>query len=312
MTQYGICLMKTHSKIVVVMFSIIMAVLGIYGCYYTDLNFDFKIIGPDHSKFVKWIENLERNFPSESYFPIDIVLKTPNLDYSSLQLQNQFFLLDQLAKENYFNASLNWLTSYMQWTRVSNFSKFTFYDKLNEFLSLHPIYKRDILFGQNNTIIASRIHFFTRPVQSWVFRRDAMLSLRKDLEKTGVDFIPVSFPFIYASQLVVIVQETLVNLIICCLVILFVTLPYLIHFKVTFLLFFSFVFFTFELFAVMYVWGLSLNSITMIVLVMAIGFSVDYSCHITHGYLVSEKLTPEDRIVDAMVSLGGSVLKGGL
>ncbi|XP_002166193.3 NPC intracellular cholesterol transporter 1 [Hydra vulgaris] len=311
MECYGSYLMKTSSKIIVTFLSIVMVVLGVYGCYQTDLNFDFKIIGPDHSKFVKWINTIEKYFPAEDYFPIDLVLKDPNIDYSSSEIQNQFFALDQIAKEKYFNSSYNWLTSYVRWSNKSNFSNFTFSTKLNEFLSLHPMYKRDILFDRNKNILASRVHFFTKPVHSWIFRRDAMLSLRKSLEKLKIEFIPVSFPFIYASQLVVIVQETLVNLIICCLVILFVTLPYLIHFKVTFLLFVSFVFFTLELFAVMYIWGLSLNSITMIVLVMAIGFSVDYSCHITHGYLISQKLTPEDRIIDSLVSLGGSVLKGG-
>ena len=44
---------------------------------------------------------------------------------------------------------------------------------------------------------------------------------------------------------------------------------------------------------------------------MAIGFAVDYSAHIAHAYVMSNKLSANDRVVDALNTLGASVLMGG-
>ena len=65
-----------------------------------------------------------------------------------------------------------------------------------------------------------------------------------------------------------------------------------------------------ELFGLMYIWDVPLNSVSMINLVMALGFSVDYSAHIAHAYVTSEG-SPERRVVAALKSLGASVLLGG-
>ena len=49
----------------------------------------------------------------------------------------------------------------------------------------------------------------------------------------------------------------------------------------------------------------------MINLVMAIGFAVDYSAHVAHAYVMSNKLSANDRVVDALSTVGASVLMGG-
>ncbi|KAJ7385698.1 Patched domain-containing protein 3 [Desmophyllum pertusum] len=61
----------------------------------------------------------------------------------------------------------------------------------------------------------------------------------------------------------------------------------------------------------MFIWNVSLNSVSMINLVMAIGFAVDYSAHIAHAYVLSNKLTANERVVDALSTLGASVFMGG-
>jgi len=48
-----------------------------------------------------------------------------------------------------------------------------------------------------------------------------------------------------------------------------------------------------------------------IIVVMAIGFSVDYSAHVAHAYLMSKKRRPEDRAIQALSTVGASVLMGG-
>ena len=66
-----------------------------------------------------------------------------------------------------------------------------------------------------------------------------------------------------------------------------------------------------ELFGLMVIWDVSLNVVSMINLVMAIGFAVDYSAHVAHAYVMSNKLSANDRVVDALSTVGASVLMGG-
>lgn len=50
----------------------------------------------------------------------------------------------------------------------------------------------------------------------------------------------------------------------------------------------------------------------MITIIMSIGFSVDYSAHITYGYVVSIKTTPTERIGEALGALGWPLFQGAI
>ncbi|VDK66509.1 unnamed protein product [Gongylonema pulchrum] len=50
----------------------------------------------------------------------------------------------------------------------------------------------------------------------------------------------------------------------------------------------------------------------MITIIMSIGFSVDYSAHITYGYVISAESTPEKRVKTALGALGWPVTQGAM
>jgi predicted RND superfamily exporter protein len=47
----------------------------------------------------------------------------------------------------------------------------------------------------------------------------------------------------------------------------------------------------------------------MITIIMSIGFAVDYSAHITYGYVVSTEADPRKRISGALGDLGWPLLQ---
>lgn len=54
----------------------------------------------------------------------------------------------------------------------------------------------------------------------------------------------------------------------------------------------------------MALWGVNLDSISMINLIMCIGFSVDFTAHICYAYMSSQKKHPDDRVRECLYALG--------
>lgn len=50
----------------------------------------------------------------------------------------------------------------------------------------------------------------------------------------------------------------------------------------------------------------------MITIIMAVGFSVDYSAHITYGYVISTEKTPRERVCQALGALGWPLTQGAM
>lgn len=50
----------------------------------------------------------------------------------------------------------------------------------------------------------------------------------------------------------------------------------------------------------------------MITIIMSIGFSVDYSAHITYGYVISQEALPSNRIRQALGALGWPITQGAV
>jgi Patched family len=58
--------------------------------------------------------------------------------------------------------------------------------------------------------------------------------------------------------------------------------------------------------------GLSLNPLTYIILVMAIGLLVDFIMHVLLRYYECDKPTREEKVLETLRTMGGSILLGGL
>jgi predicted RND superfamily exporter protein len=62
----------------------------------------------------------------------------------------------------------------------------------------------------------------------------------------------------------------------------------------------------------MSLWSVNLDSISMINLIMCIGFSVDFSAHISYAYINSDLPTPAERMQAALYSLGLPIFQGSV
>lgn len=60
----------------------------------------------------------------------------------------------------------------------------------------------------------------------------------------------------------------------------------------------------------MYHWNISLNAVSLVNLVMAVGISVEFCSHLVHSFSVSVEETRVRRAGDALTKMGSSVFSG--
>lgn len=67
---------------------------------------------------------------------------------------------------------------------------------------------------------------------------------------------------------------------------------------------------TADMFGLMYAWGITLNAVSLVNLVMSVGISVEFSSHIVKSFTASKAVGRIDKAYDALVRTGPSVLSG--
>ena len=265
---------------------------------------------------MKFINVQEKYY--EQAIPVSIVL-TDDFNYEDSVIQEQIRQLSVIVKENshYQSQTLSWMDVFTTFSIAQNISMTgpSFMPALKSFLETpeFSFFKQSVkLSSGGSRVIASRIVAFMKNDPSSTFQKNAMLTIREDFaNKSPLNVIPINRNFIFFEQYAIIARETTRNLIIAALAVLLVTSLFLVDCIVTGLVVVNFVSLVLEMFGLMYVWDVSLNGVSMIILVMAIGFAVDYSTHIAHAFVISEKEDSNQRAMDAVSTHGASVFMGG-
>ena len=316
METWGTFLTYPVIKVIVVSFSLVFVAAGIYAIFKVDESFDRRILAKDGSYFQQFLSAEEKHF--ELSLEVSIV-ESGNIDYGTNFTQGEIRKLSSIVTNNpyYRNRSLSWMEAFHQFSKKTNTSinGAAFLPVLKAFISIPEFsyFAQDLKFSEDGeTLEASRVLGFMKNSGSSTFHKNAMLTLRHDItENSRLDAFPITRPFIFFEQYAINRRETIRNLLIAALAVLLVTSPFLVDCTVTILVALNFVALICELFGLMVIWDVSLNSVSMITLVMAIGFAVDYSAHIAHAFVTSNKATVNEQMKDAVSTLGASVFMGG-
>ena len=315
MVAYGRLLLKWPSKVIVLLLTIGMFSAGMYGFLNLDQEFSRKLLTKSGSYYRTYLEVVEKHFRTK----VDVsLMHIGNMNYASIHQQNKIIVSPNLAFSSgfYMNENLSWISSFLQWANVNNIgiNENNLSQNLNIFLRIpkYSLFNQDIIRDNNGKILASRIHVYMKGSQHSSFHKNAMLRLRKILEEHQIPLIAMSNQFLFLEQYVVISHESLRNLLCAAGTVAFVMVVFCIYPLISILVVSGIAISVVELFGMMYFWNVSFNSISILNLVMAIGFSVDYSAHFGHAFSISNQHKVEDRILDALLSVGWSILMGSL
>ena len=321
MRAWGKVITSSLGKVMVCLCSLLLLSGGIYGALNIDTSFNRQLLTSEDSDYQKFMRVYEENF----HLNIEVNIIFPgHMDNSSQKIQKMYSIVENIAKNNahFIPGSISWLSEYLSWAKKENIDindTGIFHKTLLDFISL-PKYRRfaqDLIFSENKTnLIASRILVFSKSSPDSIIQRNMLVSIREELSRstssTDVDAFAVALPFIYFEQYTQVLNETIRNLIVAGILILLISSMFLNNFVIIICLLCGFLALVLELLGLMYIWNVSVNSLSMIYLVMALGFFADYNGHVAYHFVSSKATSTEHRVIDALGKFGGRVFLAGL
>ncbi|XP_035699031.1 patched domain-containing protein 3-like [Branchiostoma floridae] len=317
-------IVKTPSK--VILFILYAGYLGvaIWGCFQVNVGLRFQSLAADDSYVVAF------HNPEEAYFKdygpkIDIVITEP-VEYWTTDVQQA--VLDKLKafdESQYFYDTSEtaevWLRDYLRFlnqtgnshaaTNKTAFMQILVNQFLPQFGRQHQVTSLKFADFYEN-ITASRFFVIPNNVKTKEREKDMMIEARSIARKGPVKMVAFATEFIFAEQVVSILPSTLQTVGIAAAAMFVVSFLFIPHCVATVFVTFALVSIDVGLVGYMALWGVQLDIVSMTSIIICIGFSVDFSAHITYAYVSSQATTPTEKLSDAFRAVGMPILQASL
>ena len=271
--------------------------VSIWGVVNLKQGLEIRNLAPTDSYYFTYSTWLDLYFRRE--IPVSFVIRSEVM-YSSQTIQDNIAALLQAAKSLESidsSAEINWLSAYKNTPLYNNQSEALFVAGLTNFLNQGGSrFKTDIVFDERESRIkASRFYLISNDIKDSTLQGEMMTSLREVASSSHLPCFAYAPAFIFFEQYVQILSSTLQTVGIAIAVMVVITTVFMPQPVLIVFVFLTMVMILVGIFGFMFYWDLTLSSVTMIHLVMTVGFSVDFSAHICHAFL-SVTLDEEDRI----------------
>ena len=188
-----------------------------------------------------------------------------------------------------------------------NFSAF-----LDRFVQNYNDYRRDIKLDSSK-VKYSRFIVHSKNMGTSIRESKMMLKAREIADEHPELKVTVFHPaFIYYDQYIAVWPNMRQNMLIATAAMFVVSLLLIPHPVCSLWVTFSIVSICVGVIGYMAWWGVNLDTISMINIIMCIGFCVDFSAHITYAYVSAEGDTGNERMRNALHALGYPIAQGAL
>lgn len=245
------------------------------------------------------------------------------LNYSDPLVQEQIEnLTSTLEHTSYVTSSLyteSWLRSFL-----------TFIDRNNDYLnatiddeqSFIDVVKEHWLFPGNpfsldvrlnedeTQIIASRFLIQAVNITDTNHEKEMVRDLRKICKDSPLNASIFHPYFVFFDQFELVRPVSLQAMVIGAIIMMIISFIFIPNILCSLWVAFSVISIELGVAGYMALWDVNLDSISMINLIMCIGFSVDFTAHICYTYMSSKKRSPKARVREALHSLGLPIVQG--
>ncbi|XP_071416186.1 patched domain-containing protein 3-like [Pithys albifrons albifrons] len=288
---------------------------SVYGCTQVREGIDLRNLANDDSYVIPYYDDDEEYF--STYGPRVMVVITESVDYWNQTVRRDIESCAQnLENISYVdkNLSESWLRVYTVFAESSSIninSKAPFFDNLPILFRIRSSFEWDINKTQDE-IEASRFFIQTVNVTSAVDEKNLLNQLRETAKQCSIPLKVYHPAFIYYDQYLVIVQNTIQNVAVAAAAMLVVSLLLIPNPLCCLWVTFAIASVIVGVAGFMTFWNVNLDSISMINLVICIGFSVDFSAHVSYAFVTSRESSANERAIEALSLLGYPVLQGAV
>lgn len=299
------------SAVVIFMLYLSYLAVSIWGVTSLKQGFRFSDLALEGSNYYKASTWDFENFRWE--IPLQIVFTSP-VNYQNIETRQQIFnFLVQLKQEPLIqdNIDVNWLSTFQAVTRNNTFGD-NFVD-LRRFLNETRIFNTDVIFSTNFTSVDySRFYLFSENLRTSDIQGKFLLRIRELEQSSGLPCLIYSPLFVFFEQYAIVVKSTLQTVGVAIAAMFVVACFFMPHPSIIIFVCVSLASILLGVFGFLPFWGLNISSVTMIELIISVGFSVDFSTHLCHAYLTSQSRGRKGRVQDALELAGGPIINGAL
>ncbi|KAF3430194.1 hypothetical protein E2986_13313 [Frieseomelitta varia] len=258
-------------------------------------------------------------------FPYRIqVVVSGKYDYSNPVIQEQMENLTRSLEASKYISSApiyteSWLRSFLSYvnnsaTDVEIRDEKTFINVLKDvWLSPRSSFSLDVKLDQTEEhVIASRFLIQAVNVSGTNQEKDMVKELRRICTESPLNASVFHPYFVFFDQFELVKPTSIQCMVFGALIMMLISFIFIPN--VLCCLWVAFCIISIELGVAGYMalWDVNLDSISMINLIMCIGFSVDFTAHICYAYMSSKQKTPEDRVKESLYSLGLPIVQGAM
>nr|XP_045594269.1 patched domain-containing protein 3-like [Procambarus clarkii] len=309
--------------LVIIAFVLYLAV-AFWGCTRLQEGLERSRLSLDNSYSVDFY-NLESKYFREYPYRIQVSI-TGDVMYSDRETQKELMALlkrfestpyspGALYTESWLRAWLSFLERNQDFMSINITSEEEFCSQLRELYLSGPanLFAEDVKFNENQTRIeASRFIVQAYKVLDGNADKDMMETFRKVASESKFNVTVYNPYFIYFDQFTMVRSTSIETICLTAVIMMAVSLVFIPNALCCLWVVFSITSVEIGVVGYMAFWGVSLDSISMINLIMCIGFSVDFSAYISYSYLVSKAETPDERVRDCLYNLGLPIMQGCL
>ncbi|KAK9889583.1 hypothetical protein WA026_006958, partial [Henosepilachna vigintioctopunctata] len=272
------------------------------------------------------IEFFDREDDYYREFPYRMqVIVAGNYDYSSKAIQDQVENLTKtLENTSYVSSQLyteSWLRSFLQYSeRNHEYLNFTIdtkkdFTRVLKELWLPPTspFSLDVKFDKSGeNIVGMRFLVQAVNISGTEHEKEMVRALRKICKESSLNATIFHPYFVFFDQFELVRPQSIQNMLIGGVIMMIVSFIFIPNFLCSFWVAISIVSIELGVIGYMALWHVNLDSISMINLIMCIGFSVDFTAHICYAYMSSKAKSPDQRVRECLFALGLPILQGSI
>ncbi|XP_074031747.1 patched domain-containing protein [Leptinotarsa decemlineata] len=308
--------------IVIIVFAVYLLGAG-YGITQIEEGLERRKVAKNDSYAIEFFDR-EDDYYREFPYRVQVIV-SGQYDYSDPNIQRQVEELTRTFENtSYISDTLyteSWLRSFIEYTErnrdylnltVDNKKGFT--DALKEYwLAPSSSFSLDVKFddtGEN--IIAMRFLIQAVNISGTEHEKEMVRAIRKICRDSPLNVTVFNPYFVFFDQFELVRPLSIQNMVIGAGIMMLVSFIFIPNILCSLWVALSIISIEAGVVGYMALWKVNLDSISMINLIMCIGFSVDFTAHICYAYMSSKAKTPKEKVKESLYALGLPIFQGSV